>query len=148
MRLQQVFARAPDRDSRIRDDRDERQPRFFQRSVKVSIDKQDKGGAFFSDNERVPFGVEYLRQVTFREINFGEPSDDGAESVISGEEGIRPGFCVCAKCGTVQPRGDSRRGVAGKGDKDKPKHAFACGSDRPGETATYEHCLFLYRELQ
>ncbi len=46
LRLQQVFAKAPDRDSRIRDDQDERQPRFFQRQILVDIQDEDRAGAW------------------------------------------------------------------------------------------------------
>ena len=140
MKLQQVFANAPDRDSRIRDDRDERQPRFFQRQVMVDIRDEDRAGAWHVDDDRLPFGFEYLKRATFREINFGEPSDQGAASTIAGREAVRPGFQLCAKCGMVQTP-----------NKD-PAHALSCPSRKKGAKQNakqeIEECLYLYREFQ
>ena len=136
MKLQQVFANAPDRDSRIRDDRDERQPRFFQRQVMVDIKDEDRAGAWHVDDERVPFGFEYLKRATFREINFGEPTDQGAASTIAGRETVRPGFQVCARCGMVQT------------PKKDPAHALSCPSRKKGAKQEIEDCLYLYREFQ
>jgi DEAD/DEAH box helicase domain-containing protein len=136
MKLQQVFANAPDRESRIRDDKEDRQPRFFQRQVTVSIKDEDRGGAWHVDNDRTPFGFEFISRATFREVNFGEPLDQGASSVIAGREAVRPGFHICAKCGMVQ-----------EPNKD-PVHAFSCPSRKKGAKQVLEDCLYLYREFQ
>ncbi len=136
LKLQQVFAKAPDRDSRIRDDKDERQPRFFQRQIMVDIKDEDRAGAWHVDDTLLPFGFEYLKRATFREVNFGEPSDHGPSSMVAGRESVRPGFRVCARCGMVQkPAAD-------------PVHAFSCPSRKPGAKQEMEDCLYLYREFQ
>ena len=135
LKLQQVFANAPDRESRIRDDKDEREPRFFQRQILVDVHDEDRGGAWRVDDDRMPFGFEFLRKATFREVNFGEPTAQGASTVIAGREAVRPGFEICARCGKVQkPRKD-------------PEHALSCPSRREGAKQQMEDCLYLYREF-
>lgn len=137
LRLQQVFARAPDRESRIRDDQDDRQPRFFQRQMLVGIQDEHRGAAFRIDDPSLPFGFEYLKHATFRDVNFGEPNDQGAKSTIAGQEGVRQGFRLCARCGKVQnPR------------QETPEHALSCPSRKPGAKQEMEDCLYLYREFQ
>jgi len=135
LKLQQVYARAPDRESRIRDDRDNRQPRYFQRQILVDVDDQHRVGAWQIDDDKLPFGFEYLRRATFRELNFGEPSDEGVKSTIAGSEAVRPGFMICEQCGTVQRRG-----------KDS-QHALSCPSRRKGAKERIKPCLYLYREF-
>lgn len=135
LELQQVYANAPDRESRIRDDRDDRQPRFFERQILVDIDDRHRAGAWRVDDPNLPFGFEFLKRATFREVNFGEPSDQGAKSTIAGREAVRPGFEICARCGKVQkPRKD-------------PEHALSCPSRKEGAKQEIEPCLYLYREF-
>ncbi len=135
LKLQQVFANAPDRESRIRDDRDERQPRFFQRQILVDVRDQDRAGAWRVDDDRLPFGFELLRRATFREVNFGEPSEQGSKTTIAGREAVRPGFEICARCGKVQQRNR------------EPEHALSCPSRKEGAKPQLETCLYLYREF-
>ncbi|MFC1482229.1 DEAD/DEAH box helicase [Myxococcota bacterium] len=133
--LKQVFANAPDRESRIRDDRDDRQPRFFQRQVLIAHHEEDRQGAWSIDDPGVPFGFEYLRRATFREVNFGEHTDQGAKFRVAGREAVRPGFQICARCGKVQLEG-----------KD-PQHTLSCPTQAAGAKPTIEQCLYLYREF-
>ena len=136
MKLQQVFAKAPDRTSRIRDDSDERNPKFFQRSVTVDIHDEHRAGAWHTESDRNPFGFEFLTRATFREINFGEPSDQGPPSLVAGREAVRPGFHLCARCGMVQQ------------PRKEPIHALSCPSRKKGAKSEFEDCLYLYREFQ
>lgn len=135
VKLRQVYARTSDRDSRIRDESDERQPRFFERQILMDFRDEDRGGAWNLEGSRRLFGFELLRRATFREFNFGRRGDDGQVSVIGGKEAIRPGFSVCAECGKVQHEG-----------KDK-QHALSCRGARRPETAEYLDCLYLYRSF-
>ncbi len=137
LRLRQVFAGARDQDSRIRDDTDERQPRFFQRQMLVEIRDDDREGAWSLDEPTLPFGFEYLHGATFREVNFGELANQGEKTRIAGREQIRPGFRICALCGKVQPR---------KADKD-PVHAFTCPALKKSTKQKFQDCLYLYREF-
>jgi len=135
LRLQQVFANAPDRESRIKDDQDDRRPRFFQRQILVDVREQDLGGAWVIGDNALPFGFEFLSRATFREVNFGDLTDQGPTSLVAGREAVRAGFQVCARCGKVQDP-----------NKDEPIHAFSCPSRRTGRTVI-EECLYLYREF-
>jgi DEAD/DEAH box helicase domain-containing protein len=87
------------------------------------------------DDDKLPFGFEYLKRATFREVNFGESSDQGRASLIAGRETVRPGFELCARCGKVQ-----------RPDRE-PEHALSCPSNKPGAKQQIEACLYLYREF-
>lgn len=135
LRLRQVFANAPDRESRIKDDRDDRRPRFFQRQILVDIREQDRGGAWKIDDPHLPFGFEFLQRATFREVNFGDLTDDGPKTIIAGREAVRRGFEICTRCGKVQNPYD-----------DEPVHSFSCRPPK-GVEPRIEPCLYLYREF-
>ena len=143
LKLQQVFANEPDRSSRIQDDSDDRQPRYFQRQILVDINDRDRVGAWRLDDVKVPFGFEYLRRATFREVNFGEPEEHGPRCTIAGQEGVRPGFQVCAQCGKVQK---SERDLEANPGQEKNAHALTCPSRKAGKVKI-EDCLYLYREF-
>ena len=136
MKLQQVFARTSDKDSRIQDDKDDRQPLFFQRQVMVEFRDEERGGAWHSQDDQHPFAFEFLKHAVFREINFGEPKEDGQSSVIAGNEMVRPGFKICARCGMVQD------------DDPVTNHSLSCSSRKKGAKQEIEECLYLYREFQ
>ena len=138
VRLTQVFARTPDQESRIRDDADEREPRFFEKQMLVDVSGATADSAFRVDDDRLPFGFESWRQVTFREINFGKGGDLGPKLRIAGRESARGGFRLCAKCGTVQ----DRRPKEARHDLSCPHHGL---KDTPAEDLV--ECLFLYREF-
>ncbi len=137
--LRQVYAATSDRDSRIRDERDERQPRWFQKEMLVSVRTEDLGGAWFLDRPEAPFGYEYLRRATFREINFGPSSETGEASTIAGRREVRAGFTLCERCGTVQRPHEERK---------ERKHTLACPTRSAGAPESLVDCLYLYRELQ
>jgi DEAD/DEAH box helicase domain-containing protein len=134
LKLRQVFANTPDRESRIKDDKDDRQPRFFERQILVELGHQDRTQAWRVDDDKLPFGFEYLERATFRDVNFGEPSGQGTRSTIAGREGMRPGFEICGRCGKVQR-------------SENPEHAFSCPSRKEGSRQEIESCLYLYREF-
>ncbi len=138
LKLEQVFARESDRNSRIRDDRDERQPRFFERDILPTFDTRSSSRAWRLDDDRHPFGFEYCARVTFRDINFGEPSDLGARNTIAGRAMVRQGFELCARCGKVQA---TRKG-------EKTDHLLSCPSRRKDTDEQIESCVYLYRQLE
>ena len=80
LKLRQVFARADARRDRIGDDSDERVPAFYRRQLLVDVHPESHAGAFRMDREDLPFGFEYLRNASFREINFGEVGTMGIHS--------------------------------------------------------------------
>ncbi len=137
LRLRQVYANASDRKSRIADDREERHPMFYNQQMLVRFDSSDIGESLALDDESVPFGYEYIKKTSFREINFGEYSDQGEKLSIAGVESIRQGFGVCADCGMIQPRSSEK----------EHEHTYGCPSRNRNHREEIVDCLFLYREF-
>jgi DEAD/DEAH box helicase domain-containing protein len=141
LKLRQVYANANDRESRIGDDADQREPIFFNRQLLVDISKASQRVAYRIDNEALPFGFEFLNRAVFREVNFGKVGDDGQEIEIAGKRVKRPGFRLCKHCGKVKKyRRNSRQ-----------HHAFNCPLGRPGaqeKDSDFYSALYLYRELE
>lgn len=138
LRLTTVFARTLDRDSRIADDSDERQRGFYVRQALVDSPPDAVRQAFAIDEQTFPFGFEFLDRVTFREVNFGEQSEQGAPMEIGGKELNRPGFSICTECGTLQRKR--------KAEELYRNHATWC-SKRKNPDANIQQCVFLYREF-
>ncbi|MDX2504170.1 MAG: DEAD/DEAH box helicase [Gammaproteobacteria bacterium] len=141
LKLKQVFANSNDRQSRIGDDSEQREPLFFNRQLLVDIPSGSAQKAYRLDDESLPFGFEYLHTATFREVNFGKVGDDGQEIEVAGNTTHRPGFKICKYCGKVKKNGK----------KALQNHSFTCKLRKQGveETADdYYQALYLYRELQ
>lgn len=138
LRLTTVFARTLDRESRIADDSDERQRGFYVRQALVDSPPDAVRQAFVFDQQSFPFGFEFLDNVTFREVNFGEQSEQGAPMEIGGKELNRPGFSICTECGTLQRKR--------KAEELYRNHATWC-SRRKNPEANTQQCVFLYREF-
>ncbi|MDO4231344.1 MAG: DEAD/DEAH box helicase [Lautropia sp.] len=139
LRLTTVFARTSDRESRIGDDADERTRTFHVRQALVDSPPEAVRDAFVIEKPEFPFGFEFLEQVVFREVNFGESSSEGNPLIIAGREEIRPGFEICPECGTLQKRrkdGDLYR-----------NHTPWCSKRKIGSMAM-QRCVFLYREFR
>jgi len=139
LRLRQVMATTSDRDSRIGDDSDDREPAFFTRQLLVDFTEDNIRESWAIDDPDFPFGFEFLTKAVFRDINFGERVA-GAEAVeVAGVPAVRVGFRVCRHCGKVQR------------NSDEPEHALTCPTrGNQGEAAqagAYEDCLYLYREF-
>ncbi len=135
VRMRQVFAHTPDRDSRISDDSDDRKPKFYTRQMLVDCDYKNVEAAYSVASDELPFGFEFLSKATFREINFGEKDGFGEEITIAGLELPRKGFTICKFCGKIQ----NRRGNV--------KHALTCSARRPDSKANFTDCVYLYREF-
>ncbi|TKB47988.1 DEAD/DEAH box helicase [Ferrimonas sediminicola] len=135
--LRQVYARSAMRDAKIGDDSENRVPSFFQRQMLVHFEKSAVEAAYRIDDEHVPFGYEYIRTATFRDINFGANDPEAEEFKIAGDDRKRTGFKVCAHCGMVQPP-----------IRKKQNHDLSCPSLKDNVEEKYENVLFLYRELQ
>lgn len=141
LRLRQVYSTVDDRDSRIGDDAEQRQPQFFNRQMLVDVPPESQSGGFRLRSEILPFGFEYLRRISLREVNFGVPGSDGKRFFVAGQEMPRRGFRICSHCGTVQKE------RPGKFDR---QHTWTCRLNNDLESATPEDfidSLYLYREL-
>lgn len=135
LRMRQVFANTSDRESRIHDDSDDREPAFYNRQTLVDFDEHDIRDAYRADTDAFPFGFEFLAKATLREINFGE-KDEFADPVrIAGVELPRKGFVVCRHCGKVQTR------------TGQVEHAWTCTARDQDAKKNLTDCIYLYRDF-
>jgi DEAD/DEAH box helicase domain-containing protein len=137
LRLRQVMANTSDRDSRIGDDSDNREPTFYTRQMLADFEKESVEAAWRIKSDRLPFGFEFIRKATFREMNFGEIGGNTELIHIAGEEASRPGFKLCKHCGMVQDKRQNR----------EQKHAYACKITDKTDEQNLIDCLYLYREF-
>ena len=138
LRLTKVYARTLDSTSRIGDDADDRERHFYVRQALVDVAPNEIRQAWMVDNEEYPFAFEFLNRIQFREVNFGEQTGDGQPIEIAGNDLPKPGFILCAECGTVQKDRSQ--------DNEWRNHALYCSKRRQPDSAAQE-CIFLYREF-
>lgn len=136
LRMRQVMANTSDRDSRIGDDSEDREPTFYTKQLLTDFDRSNVEVAFQVENDELPFGFEFIRKVSFREINFGEYSNDSEETLIAGESKPRIGFKLCKQCGMVQEKRSQEQ-----------VHAFTCSLKDKTDETNLAQCLYLYREF-
>ena len=133
LRLKQVIATTSDRDSRSRDDSDNRDSQYYVRDMFVDLKGQAPLKAFQLNAAEVPFGFEYLKSVGLREINFGKISfDQNHKFKVAGKELTTQSFKVCKDCGVVK---------IGK----EVKHDFRCKYKTEDDEGLFQSS-FLYRE--
>lgn len=135
VRLRQVFASTSDRESRIGDDHDEREPSFYEKQLLLDYDPKHVTDAYRLESDEVAFGFEFLSKATFREINFGEKGEFGEKVTVAGVELPRKGFSLCRHCGKVQDK-------SGKID-----HALTCTSRSQASPQNLMDCVYLYRDF-
>ena len=139
LKVQMVYSNMDYTKSLINDESDDRNNVFYCKQLLVDVDEDhDISSAYRMDNEDFPFGYEFVRKATLREINFGESDMIGEKLSVSGIEEVRKGFKICKYCGKIKP------------ENGKPNHSFACKTRKmPNlmQADAYEECLFLYREF-
>ncbi len=139
LKVQMVYSNMDYTKSLISDESEERTNVFYCKQLLVDVDEDhDISSAYRMDNEEFPFGYEFVRKATLREINFGESDMTGEKLSVSGIEDVRKGFKICKYCGKIQP------------DAGKPNHSYACKTKKMpmlSQADAYEECLFLYREF-
>jgi DEAD/DEAH box helicase domain-containing protein len=72
LRMREVMATSEDRASRSFDESDGREPKFYDKNMFVLKSDEDVTEAWYLDCDEVPFGFEFFRKITLREVNFGE----------------------------------------------------------------------------
>jgi len=137
LRLRQVMANTSDRESRIGDDSDNREPTFYTRQMLANFESSNIEAAWKIKSDQLPFGFEFIRKATFREMNFGERGGNTELIQIAGEEASRPGFKLCRHCGMVQDKHKTA----------EQKHAYACKVTDKTDALNLIDCLYLYREF-
>ena len=140
LRVKMVYSNMPYNKVFINDDSDDRKTVFYCKQMLVDIDEEkDIWKAYQMNNDEFPFGYEFVKKATLREINFGESDITGERMTVGGAEDVRKGFKVCKYCGAI----------IGNSNREKEKHSFTCrarNGNLNGES--YEECLFLYREFE
>jgi DEAD/DEAH box helicase domain-containing protein len=138
IRLRQVVAVTDARRARIGDDSDEREIRFFDRSLFPSFHKDAVEEAYQLADAPLPFGFEYIRQCNFREINFGEPREGQGSFRAAGRDAHGGGFQICRHCGKLQ--GIRRR-------PGESSHKPRCPAHDSTEPDSFQSISYLYREF-
>ena len=133
LRLRLVHAATQDRQSRIMDERDAREPLFYTRQLVADFEPSSVSHAFATSTSGQPFGFEYVPAATFREMNFGRMDDQDSPTVFAGHAAPRKGFSVCRRCGGVE------------GADGEVQHARTCGAGGDGSIVDG---LYLYREFK
>jgi len=142
VKLRQVYANTREEDAFIGDDSDTREPTFYNRQMLIDFEPEDIVLAYAMKTEIKPFGFEFIKKATFKEINFGRQGGSDQVLNVAGVELARPGFRLCKECGMVQHK------------KNKTEHLFKCSyRDGQGEfkeqtNAGIIDCLYLYRQYE
>ena len=134
LRMRQVISTQSEQESRSYDESDDREPLFYQKNMFVVKEDADITEAYFIDREEVPFGFEFFRKVTLREVNFGEKLASGPQLNIAGKQFVDKPFELCSACGKVKKNG-------------KIEHALYCRYWGKEEQEKVIEACFLYREF-
>ena len=138
VRLTQVYATTMDRDSRISDDSDARNPVFYNQHILVEIRPEDITETWQVSHDEIPFGFEYIRQATFRQINFGPVQNTESTIKINGREIEAVGFRICRECGKVRDPFESSI---------SRRHSLTCSyRTKQDDVDAFMESVFLYRE--
>ncbi|MDA3791539.1 MAG: DEAD/DEAH box helicase [Desulfobacula sp.] len=135
LKMRQVFASSSDKQSRISDDSDDRDPLFYNKQMLVEFDDKHILDVYKVDAD-FPFGFDFLSNVDFCEINFGEKTEIGDKISIAGVEMPRKGFSLCRICGKVQE------------DPKHSSHAFTCTARDQESDKNLIDCIYLYRQFK
>jgi DEAD/DEAH box helicase domain-containing protein len=118
-------------EARTNDDGEDRDRAWYQVETLVDVGPTNYNGAKIID--ALPFGIELLKDLVLREINFGQQTGPrhGSE-MVAGRTLQTEGFRTCADCGRVQ-----------RPDEPSPNHAPWCRS-----TDESPENILLYREVR
>jgi len=138
VRFRQASAWVDHYASLVGDDADERERQVYQLGQLFDIRPEHSSGAHVLPG--LPFGFEYLAQVTLREVNFGLRDVASRKRCIADEERPEDGFRVCQDCGVVIAPHQDHDGAP------PPKHTRNCLSKASGRPPEW-HTVYLYREV-
>jgi DEAD/DEAH box helicase domain-containing protein len=140
IKMRQVIATTMDRDSRIQDDRDEREPQFFNKYMLVELPAANIEKAWRISNPDLPFGFEFATDASFCEINFGNRATGGETIEIAGREVPKTGFMICSECGKVERTGP-------RYNHEDFSHAITCTARSGKAQPPLRDCIYLYRQF-
>lgn len=119
LQLRQVIAHSDSRRDRIGDDSETRVSVLQARQTLIDVDPRDVMTPWTAGGTGFPFGFEFVRSATIREINFGPVSDiTGLNDLeVAGRKMPQHGFRICSCCGMV------KKDFLRRGEK---QHDFGC----------------------
>jgi DEAD/DEAH box helicase domain-containing protein len=136
-------------ESKITDSSDERDRKFYQRSIHIQTDAGSSKGARIL--KRVPFGIEFFANTRYVDINTGvrEEGFFGTREIeINGEKVPEVGFVICKTCGKTTERKLTDKEI----EKRKRSYHFPYCSNREqqyvGHRDEFFEEIYLYREFQ
>ncbi len=122
--------------ARSGDESDDRTSRYYTRQLLVDVDEaKDVLYGYRTASGDLPFGFDFVKKATMREINFGEADIMGKSIPVAGVSLPRKGFTVCRYCGMVQRSAKH------------PVHTPTCKAKQQGIKDPFDNCMFLYREF-
>ncbi len=136
IRPKTVYSEMKYEKARSGDESDDRTSRYYTRQLLVDVDEEkDVLHGYRTKDESMPFGYDYVKKATMREINFGESDFMGRSFPVAGVTMPRKGFTVCRTCGMVQR------------NLNNPSHTPTCKAKLLGVKDPFDTCMFLYREF-
>lgn len=98
-------------------------------------DENRTGEARLVNEDKLLFGCELLRNLTIRELNFGQRSRSDATIEVAGHSISQSGFEVCQDCGAVQKQGE------------RESHLPYCKTRKKPGSAVFSNVV-LYRSIK
>jgi len=138
VRFRKASAYVDGYESRVGDDGDERERRSYQTSHFFEMGPENSRGAYLLP--KLPFGIEYMEQVTLREINFGPTGTISQNISIAGEDRPEQGFRTCRDCGLsveTMPNPNAAGSL---------KHTRNCASLTNSQALEWEN-IYLFRQV-
>lgn len=147
LRAREIIAHADSKRDRISDNEDDRHISFVACQTLVHVESRDIGDAWKIDDDTFAFGFEFLKNVTLREINFGQYEGGGVGDSFRVANTTVPirGYRLCKDCGMVY------RSTA-PGER---LHDYSCphydreeSSDPKSNDSPWIDGIFMYREMR
>lgn len=136
-------------DSKISDSSDDRERKFYNKSIHLITDPNSSRGAKVL--KRVPFGIEFYSSADYFEVNTGVKEDGywgGRKLTINDKDNPEVGFVVCKTCGKATERAITRHEL----EKHKKSYHFGYCAHRAeiyeGHNDDTFNELYIYRRFQ
>ncbi|BAX82354.1 DEAD/DEAH box helicase [Labilibaculum antarcticum] len=148
VRLKSVISVNDSDKSKITDTKDDRDRKFYQKSIHIKTDPTTSKGARIL--KRIPFGIEFFSKTKYIEINTGIKEDGffgTSEIEINGTNFPEVGFVVCQTCGKTAERAYTQYELS---SKKKSYHFGYCSNKKQeykGHSDDYFKEIYLYREF-
>ena len=134
--LKSVIASTTEQEATIRD-LDGRFQRHHDTEIIPNYEQEQVGKAYILVESESPFGMEFVSNCEFRNINFGERAASTTKVPIAGKERNSRPFRICKFCGTIQKSAFGEESITGT-------HEVGCQADEyGGQREKWEATVFL-----